>query len=309
MGGQHVDRITGSLEDIRALCAVMDLGSISAAAKRLQETKGSVSRRISRLEERLGATLLARTPRRVTPTEEGLAFCDKAQDALTLLDDAAEAAKQSGSEPSGLLRVTAPPDLGLHVLPELIVAFCESHRQVNVELVLSNAILDLAANRIDLALRATTEDLPDTGYRASRVVDFELGLYAAPDYLRRRPFPTRPDELSQHQFVTFREITGGAFRLRLSRPRARTLEIPLQSQLRVNDFAGVHRLVVAGGGIGAMPDLVAARWVAAHRLVRVLPRWSAGRARLHAISVAGREAPARVRVFREFLRQRLRNQA
>ncbi len=299
------NRLTGALEDVRALCAVVDLGSISAAAKQLRETKGSVSRRISRLEARLGATLLARTPRSVSPTEEGLAFCEKARDALMILDDATEGARQAASEPTGLLRVTAPPDLGLHVLPELIVGFCETYRQVNVELILSNTALDLAANRIDLALRATTEELPDTGYRASRVVEFELGLYAAPDYLRRHVVPNRPNELTQHQFVAFREGVGGAFRLRLTRPRTRPSEIQLQPQLRVNDFATVHRLVVAGGGIGAMPDLIAARWVIEGRLVRVLPDWSAGRARLHAVTVAGREAPARVRVFKEFLRERL----
>jgi len=300
--------IRGALEDVRAMCAVNDLGSISAAAKQLEETKGSVSRRISRLEDRLGATLLARTPRRVTPTEEGIAFCEKARDALTLLDDAAEGAKQAAFEPSGLLRITAPHDLALHVLPDLIVSFSESYQQVNIELVLSNAVLDLAANRIDLALRATTDGLPDMGYRASRVVDFDLGLYASPEYLRRRRAPIRPAGLSEHRFVTFREAVGGANLVRLTRARAPMAEIPLQSQLRVNDFAGVHQLVVAGGGIGVMPDLVAARWVAADRLVRILPRWSAGHAQLHAITVAGREAPARVRVFRDFLRQRLGEQ-
>lgn len=158
-----VDQTTtlgGALEDVRAFCAVVDLGSISGAARQRGETKGGVSRRVSRLEQRLGALLLSRTSRAVTATEEGLAFYAKARDALDLLDDAADSARQSQAIPRGRLRVTAPHDLGLDVLPDLMTRFRAEHPQIAIDLVLSDVTLDLAANRIDLALRATGGNYP-----------------------------------------------------------------------------------------------------------------------------------------------------
>jgi DNA-binding transcriptional LysR family regulator len=300
----ETETMGGSLEDIRAFCAVVELGTISAAARQLGETKGALSRRVSRLEARLGARLLARTPRAVTPTEEGLAFHAKARDALALLEDAAEGARQSRSLPRGHLRVTAPQDIGLDVLPELIVRFRAAYPQITVELVLSDAILDLAAHRIDLALRATAGPLPDMGYRAAPLVDHAIRLYAAPGYLALHPAPERPEALAGHALVLAPEPMGG-LPLRLARPRGQPIEVPCQPVIQASDFAVVHRLLVAGGGIGALPDMIAAGSVAAGRLAPVLAGWTAARGRLHAISVGGREAPARVRVFLEFIRERL----
>jgi DNA-binding transcriptional LysR family regulator len=299
------ETIGGALEDIRAFCAVIELGTISASARQLGETKGGVSRRVTRLERRLGVILLARTPRSVTATEEGMAFHAKARDALALLEDAVEGARQSRSVPRGHLRVTAPHDLGLDVLPALIVRFRADHPQITVELRLTDAALDLAAHRIDLALRATTGALPDLGYRASSLIDLRIALYGSPWYLASRPAPGRPEELEGHDLTLSREATGGAARLRLGHHSGHRAEVLCRPTVRASDYAGVHRLVLAGGGIGALPDLVAAASVVAGHLVPVLPDWTLAQARLHAISVAGHEAPARVRVFREFMREQL----
>ncbi len=300
-----METIGGAVEDVRAFCAVIELGTISAAARRLGETKGGVSRRISRLERRLGAGLLTRTPRAVSATEEGRAFFAKAQDALALLDEAAEGARQSRVVPRGHLRVTAPHDIGLDVLPELLTAFRAAQPQITVELLLSDATLDLAANRIDLALRATTGPLPDMGYRATMLIDLRIGLYAAPSYLAGQPPPQAPADLASHALITSRETARGASRLALVNDKGRRAEVQYRPVMYVSDFAGAHRLLLAGAGIGAIPDIVAARSIAAGLLVPVLPGWSVARAQLHAISVAGRDAPARVRVFREFMKDRL----
>lgn len=295
----------GAFEDVAAFCAVIELGTISAAARRLGETKGGISRRVSRLERRLGTPLLARTARAVTATDEGLAFYAKAQDALKLLEDAAEGARRSRSVPRGHLRVTAPHDLGLDVLPELIVEFRAAHPQIRVELILSDTALDLATHRIDLALRATTAALPDMGYRASMLIDFDIGLYASPGYLAAHPAPQAPAELETHDLVVSREYTGGVARLELGDARGHRTTVLVRPVVQISDYAGVHRLLLAGGGIGAIPAIVAAGSLNTGRLVPVLPGWTLARARLHAITVAGREAPARVRVFRDFMREHL----
>lgn len=298
------ETISGSLADVRAFCAVFELGSVSAAARQLDTTKGGLSRRISRLEERLGVKLLARTPRAVNPTEEGAAFYAKAHEALILLDEAAGGARQSQFIPQGHLRVTAPPDFGVDVLPPLIVEFRAQHPQITVELLVSNALLDLAALRIDLALRATAHDLPDMNYRASTVIEFPIALYAAPTYLAEHEAPSGPADLANHSMVAVSEPVG-AERLTLTHRRGRTESVTLRPVIRSGDFASAFRLVQAGGGIGGLPDIVAASSVKAGRLVRVLPDWTLAHAKLHAISLAGHEAPARVRAFREFIRARL----
>lgn len=301
----EMETLGGSIEDIRALCAVVELGTVSAAARQLGETKGGISRRISRLEQRLGATLLARTPRAVTPTEEGLAFHAKAREGLTLLEDAAEGARRSRALPRGHLRITAPHDLGLEILPALLADFRRAHSQISIELLLSETTLDLAAHRIDLALRVTASALPDMGYRASPLVDLTVRLYASANYLSSRPAPSQPADLSDHDFITTRVFSPVTPSIELVNQRAQKQRIPIKAAVETGDFATVHRLLLAGGGIGALPDLVAEKSLGNGELVPILPDWWLGQARLHVITLAGHQAPARVRVFREFMRNRL----
>jgi len=298
------ETLGGSLEDVRAFCAVYELGSISAAARRLGTTKGGLSRRVSRLEERLGVKLLARTPRAVSPTEEGAAFYAKAGDALALLDDAADGARQARSVPHGHLRVTVPLDFAVDVLPPLMVEFQAEHPQITVELFISDAMLDLATLGIDLALRASAQDLPDSNYRASALIEFPIVLYAAPDYLAEHGTPARPSDLAEHAIVATREPVG-AGRRTLTHRRGRSESVTVRPRIQSGNYAITCRMVAERGGIGALPEIVAASALGAGRLVRVLPDWTVAQARLHAISLAGREAPARVRVFREFIRERL----
>ncbi|MEH6493432.1 LysR family transcriptional regulator [Halopseudomonas sp.] len=300
----RTETLSGSLDDLQAFCAVMEFGSISAAARQLQETKGSVSRRLSRLEARLGAALLARTSRAVSATEEGTAFYLKARDALSLLAEATNDARQSSSVPQGHLRITAPMDLGIDVLPPMLVQFRALHPQISVELLLTDAPLDLAANRVDLALRATPGNLPSMNYRASILCGFTLGLYAGNAYLRQGTAPQHPTELALHPLVTCRELVGTTS-LGLTDKRGKTSEILLQPSIRTSDYASAQRLLLAGAGIGTLPDLVAARSLASGALLPVLPEWHISRGSLYAISLGGAEAPARVRVFREFLRTEL----
>lgn len=295
------ETLRGSLDDLAAFCAVVELGSLSAAARHLTETKGSISRRITRLEQRLNATLLARNPRAVNATEEGLAFYAKARDALQLLNDAAQTARHARSEASGLVRITTPRDLGLDWLPAHIVRFRQHYPRIQIEILLDDATLDLAANRIDLALRATSGELPDMNYKASRVMDFDLGVYASPNYLETREQPCAPNDLATWDWIVARSSAGGV-KLTFDSNKGQRCEMVCQPVIRCNDYAGAHRILLAGGGVGVLPSLIAQRSVADGRLIRLLPDWSLGRAALFAISVAGAQAPARVRLLRDFLR-------
>ncbi|MFC6790855.1 LysR family transcriptional regulator [Methylobacterium komagatae] len=289
----------GNLDDLRAFCAVVDLGTITAAAASRGETKGSVSRRISRLEEGLGATLLARHPRAVTPTEEGMTFYAKAQESLTLLDEAAEAVRDARTVPTGHLRVTTSIDFGIEVMPEIVASFRTAYPQITVDLLNTDSRLDLAANRIDLALRLG--DAEETGYRAALILNLWIGLYAAPGYLARHQSPASIASLADLDLIFSRERPGAAGIL-LSDGRGRTEQIALRPAVRATDFATVLRLSLAGAGIGYLPNVVAARAVEAGTLVRVLAPWATAGGALRAVSLAGRELPARVRVFHDHVR-------
>lgn len=292
----------GGLDDLRAFCAVVNLGTVTAAAASRGETKGSLSRRISRLEAALGATLMARHPRAVSPTAEGLAFYAKVQESLALLDEAAETARDARTVPAGHLRVTTSVDFGIELMPGIVASFRRAYPQITVDLINTDVRLDLAANRIDLALRLG--DTEETGYRAALILRLWIGLYAAPDYLARRPAPTSLAALTEHDLILSRERPG-ALGIMLSDGQGRTEQVALSPAVRASDFAAVLRLTLAGTGIGHLPSAVAAGSVANGALVRVLAPWATAGGALWAVSLAGRELPARVRVFREHVRSEM----
>lgn len=298
----RMETFGGDILDIRAFCAVVDLGTVTAAAASLRETKGSVSRRISRLERALDAHLVARHPRAVSPTPEGLAFYARAKEGLALFDEAAESVRDSQAVPAGHLRVTTSIDFGIEVMPEIVASFRALHPQITVELLNTDGVLDLAANRIDLALRLGGGE-GDTGYRASLMATLAIGLYASPAYLKRRSTPASLSDLAGHDLILAREKLGPTAQL-LS-PGGRIEPVALKPAILASDFAAVLRLTLVGAGIGQIPTLVAARAIEGGELVRVLPDWHSGGGSLRAISLAGRELPARVRLFREHVRSAL----
>jgi len=168
--------IPDDLRDLRAFCLVVDHGSLTAAAKPLGETKGSVSRRLSRLESALGVPLVRRSPRLVQPTEEGVLYQQRVGRALELLEDATDALKEAQGHPRGRLRVTAPPDFAHTVLAPVFARFCEAHRDISLELILTDRQLDFDAHQLDVALR---------------LLDGQMGFVASPAYLEREGHPRR----------------------------------------------------------------------------------------------------------------------
>ncbi|MCJ2135327.1 LysR substrate-binding domain-containing protein [Methylobacterium sp. J-026] len=298
----RTETFRGGLDDVRAFCAVVDLGTVTAAAASLRQTKGSVSRRVSRLERALGARLMARTSRAVSPTAEGLAFYAKAQESLALLDEAAETVRDAQTVPAGHLRITTSIDFGIEVMPEIVASFRTAYPQITVEMLNTDARLDLAANRIDLALRLGGAE--ETGYHAAVLATLAVGLYAAPAYLRRRPAPATVTALRDHDLILARERFGAAA-LALTDGRGRTEPLSVTPAIRVSDFATAHRLTLAGAGIGHLPTLVAARAVESGQLQRVLAPWATRGAALRAVTLAGRVLPARVQVFRAHVRDAL----
>lgn len=295
------DSETIDLRDVRAFCAVYDAGSVTAAAKLLRESKGSTSRRIARLEAQLGVALLRRSPRLVQATEEGTLYRASAGRALELMDEASLVAQRAQERPRGRLRVTAPSDFSVALLPELAARFVERHPEVTFEMVASDARLDFDAQQLDCALRIGA--LQDSSLKVQRLLDVELAFYASPAYLARAGVPKRPADLLAHRIVGYADLPRPLEVAFTRRGRAETVALVPQI---VGDGAFVHEVVTHGGGIGGIPSLLAARSVEAGRLVRVLPEHRLDITRqLSFLYPATTFIPAKVRAFRDFLRETL----
>ena len=298
-----LETIPWSLSDLIAFIRVGDHRSFTKAGAILGESKGTVSRRVSRLEAALGVRLLQRTSRTVVLTEPGAYFRAAVVQALESLDSATTHLRRAQREPEGTLRLTAPIDLAQNVLPTLIKSFLDANPRVRVELVVSDSILDLAAHRLDLALRAA-DGLADSNDVALRLMPTEMGLFASPGYLAAAGVPRQsPAALAQTHPLLLREGDArGVVRLReAGGGEERLAGRPL---LQASSFSAVMAAAEEGLGIAYLPILVVRRALATGRLRRVLPRWSFTPAHLFLVHARGL-LPARVRAFRDHVRAEL----
>jgi DNA-binding transcriptional LysR family regulator len=290
---------TYDLADLRAFCLVADVGSITSAAHTLGETKGSVSRRITRLERALGVMLLRRSPRRVEPTEDGAAYRARAGKALELLEDADAALRDTGAAPSGHLRVTAPIDLGATLLAPIITAFVEAYPAVSVEMVLTEQVLDFDGHQIDVAFRAAAS-LPDSSLVAHKLLDLAVGLYAAPAYLAGAAPLETPDALAEHRQLLHRSANAHGV-LHLQPATGSVVQVRVRASILASDFSFLRAAALAGGGVAPLPSFLVTDDVAAGRLVRVLPTFGSVGTPLFLLTQGARFPSPKVRAFRAFV--------
>lgn len=296
------------LADLRAFALVADLGSFTAAALRLRETKGAVSRRMARLERAVGATLVRRGPRGVVLTEEGRSFRARAGAALEQLDDAVRATRSLRDEPHGTLRFTAPVDMA-GLLAPVIARYAVLYPGVRVEAHLTQERLDFDAERLDVALRVGRA-LEDSQLVGRRVRDLELTLVASPDYLAEHGAPVDPRELSTHRIVSmkFRD-RDFSFTLRSASTGEET-RVDLDPTIASADSMFVREVALCGGGIAAVPGVVVARDLDAGTLVRVLPHHAAvERGALFLLHARTPFLPSRTRAFRDLVLELLGGRA
>lgn len=286
------------LDAVSTFARVVDAGSMSAAAAALGVPKSTVSRRIARLEEALGVRLLQRTTRRMALTEAGVTFLDRVAPALAAIDEAANEARDVLNEPRGLVRMTAPEDLGADYLGPILADFSRAHPAVEVYVDLSGRMIDLVREGFDLALRASSR--VDPSLVARRLADDETALYASPSYLASRPVPRRPRDLATHEHVLFLP-PGSSSELHLTGPKGAEEAIKVTGRLSTNQFSLLRELLLQNLGIGLLPAAVAAPVLHHGSLVRVLPDWRGPSGTLYLCHPAGRYLPTKVRVLRDFL--------
>ncbi|WP_394822829.1 LysR family transcriptional regulator [Pendulispora albinea] len=288
-----MQQFTPQIEELEAFVRVAELGSLTAAAKRLRVPKSTLSRRLSRLEEGLGTQLLTRTTRKLHLTEVGTAYLEQVAPALARIDEASREAQGDRDIPRGHLRITAPVDLATTWLPPLVAVFRARHPALRIEVLVEARFMDLVGEGVDLAVRPAFE-LADSGLVARRISSTELALWASPRYLRRHGTPRAPSDLTDHVLAVLGRPIA---RLTLSGPDgAHTADV--QTSIASNDPIFLRELALKDGGIAILPGLFAR---ADRGLARVLPGYCLRPVGLYLVHPAARVVPAKVRVFRDFL--------
>lgn len=290
---------------LRTTLLVARAGSFAAAARETGVDPSSISRQVAALEDALGIRIFARTTRRLDLTEAGRLYLDHAAPALEAMDEAADIARDVMSEPSGLLRVTSSVAFGERWLIPRLVSFRDAYPRIDLDLVLTDAVTDLAAEGIDLALRLGPRH--ETGAMvAAKLFDTRYRVVASPGYLERTGHPKTPEDLAQHDGLLFR-LPGfrTAWRFR-SVARKETAQALPRATLMISNALAIRRAALSSMGVALMADWTITDDLATGTLVDLFPEWevSAGQFDSAAwIAYPSRAyVPARLRVFIDHLR-------
>ncbi|HEX4510226.1 MAG TPA: LysR family transcriptional regulator [Burkholderiaceae bacterium] len=290
-------RIDSLWSHVHALGVLQDAGSFTAAAQRLGMSKASMSQRVAELERAAGVPLVRRTTRSVRLTEAGERLVEATRGAYAAIEEGFAGVRDSGGEPHGLLRVSAPVALGRQQIVPRLAGFLRAHPRLRVELELSDRLVALAQEGFDVALRHTAAP-PDT-HVAWPLCATRSCLAATRGYLRRAGVPRAPQDLAQHECLHYTRpgetatwsfepdtvhergaATGRGTSTPRAAPEGRPLDpasarvsVPVRGAFAANNSEALREAALAGLGIALLPDFTAQAALHAGKLVRVLPAW------------------------------------
>ncbi len=283
---------------LQTFVSVVESGTLSRAAERLETTAGAVSRRIAALEQRLGLRLLNRTTRRLSLTEAGERYYEDVVSVLRALEEAEDRATHLSDAPRGNLRVAAPLSFGVKTLAPLLPGFSARYPSLRVSIDLDDRLVDILESAADLALRIGP--LEDSTLVARRIRDYRRVVCAAPAYLARRGEPRAPADLAGHDCLHYSNIAlKEEWSFGAGEGLVQTVEV--RGPLCANNGDLLRKVAVAGMGVCALPEFIAADDLAAGRLQAILTGFEAPALTLWALWPSRRFVPAKVRVFVDYL--------
>lgn len=296
---ERMDNRTGEIE---AFLRSIEGGSFAAAAKALRQTPSAVSRSVARLEARLGVRLLTRTTRSLTLTSEGEQFRLQAQRVLLELDELERSFTTDKSEPRGRLRVSMSMPFGIHRVLPVLPEFLERYPKITLDLSLTDALVDLVVERVDVAIRHGP--LRDSSLRARKLGSSRWLVVAAPSYLQKYGTPLIPPDLDRHNCLNFnfrRSLEGWTFLV-----GNRTKQLHVSGNFLGNSGEALRLMCLGGAGIARLADFLIGADVRAGRLVSLLKDHVKPESEdIHALYVGHARLAARVRVFMDFLVERV----
>ena len=291
------------LDNLPALISfarIVSAGSLSGAAREMDLPLSVVSKRLAQLEAALGVRLIQRTTRRQTLTEEGALFHSRVVRILDEIEQAESLLMQRRQAVSGLLRVTAPGQLGRRRIAPIVAAFQREHPQLSVQLELTDAVVDLIDSGYDMAIRFGA--LTDSTLIARPLAPNFRVLCASPAYVAEHGAPVHPADLVQHRCILIGDQRRADWRFS-SGGEEHTVRVT--ASIVTNDGEAAHTLAAEGAGIAVKSIWDVGDDLLAGRLVRVLPGHSVSAAPLHAIYPHSQHLAPRVRVFVDYVRDRL----
>ncbi|WP_426122841.1 LysR substrate-binding domain-containing protein [Pararhizobium sp. PWRC1-1] len=290
-----IDRLTG----IIAFARSASLGSYTAAARSLSVSPSAISKSVQRLEDHLGISLFTRTTRSLTLTPEGRDLHERALRLLHEAEEIEQAAFAARAEPAGLLKVTAPLPVGVHLIAPVLPAFRERFPKVAVDLRLSDKYVDIVEEGIDVAIRVG--ELGDSRLIARKLAPNRICAFAAPSYIERRGAPIRPEDLVGHDCVNFRyQSSGQALRWPFLIGE-RVLEIVPPATIVVDNSDAVASVIAAGGGVGITPTYIAAPFLGRGEMAPVLKDFAIDRFDIIAFWPESRRGNPNVKAFVSFM--------
>ncbi len=285
--------------DLALFLRVLDLGSISAAARSLDLSAAVASQRLKRLERDLGVRLLHRTTRRLHATAEGLELAERGRAPIEELDALTAGLRRAGSEPAGLLRVTTSASFGRMYISPLLPAFQERCPAVRLSVNLSDERVDLVAAGMDLAIRIGALD--DSSLVARKLADNRRVLAASPAYLRRHRAPAQPQDLADHECLLLVGAQGRSDYWRLVDAAGGATAVRVNGRLESNFGEVLRDAALAGLGIAHFSAWHVHEDLRAGRLLEVLPGYRLPDTGIHAVMPQRRFVPLRVRAFVDFV--------
>jgi DNA-binding transcriptional LysR family regulator len=291
-----------NLTDIVVFAHIASGGSLSAAARQLELSLAVVSKRLARLEQTLGVRLVNRTTRRLSLTEEGVAFHRHCTRILSEIKDAQDAVGSRGSVARGLVRVTATAAFSRRQIAPRLARFHLRHPEVQVQVIATDSVIDLVQNGIDLAIRQAV--LPDSTLITQELAPNRRIACAAPDYLARKGIPLRPEDLSRHDCIVFGAPPRTTWSFECG--QAEAMVVPVTGSVITNDGEVAHAAALAGAGIVLKSIWDVTEDIRAGRLVALLAAYRSPATPIQAVYPSARHLAAKVRVFLEFLAEELK---
>jgi DNA-binding transcriptional LysR family regulator len=286
---------------METLVQVVEAGSFSAAARRLDVGQPALSKLVAQLESDLGVQLLLRSSRGLTPTESGRAYYQGARRALQAAAEADASARLANTELGGRLVVSAPVTFArLHLVPRLH-RFLGQHPRLDLDVVLDDHNIDLLGSGVDVALRIGA--LSDSDMTARRIGRCPLAVLATPGYLLRHGEPSHPSELAAHAAIIYtRPGNGDTYLFQAGDVQQ---PVSLQGRMRVSAAEGVRAAVLAHMGLAVASEWMFAPELASGQVRRVLQDWTLPTVDLWAVFSSGRKASAKARAFAAFVEELL----
>lgn len=288
-------------ESMSLLIAVVDAGSFSAAARQLGVPLPTVSRKISELEAYLHTRVLQRSTRQLSLTEAGQSYVAACRRILEEIGEAERAVSGEYAAPKGDLVITTPIVFGrLHVLP-VVTQFLKTYPEINIRVVLSDRLVHLLEEHVDIAIRVG--ELPDSSLVAARVGSIRRIVCASHAYLKAQGNPATPQDLSNHQCITFDGLTSAKAWSFLTGKSE--IVIPIKSRLIVNTAEAAIAAAVNGLGLTRVLSYQVADIVRNNKVAIVLQDYEPAEWPIHLVHAGQGLLPLKVRAFLDFAKPRL----